>query len=107
MQTEKMTETKLKKDKNLSPNQKISKAMKLVNEAREQKMTESKKSIQSAIDEGRKTLEDYRVRVKDQFNTSLSTAETRVKENPLRAMLGAGIVGLILGVLFFGRRSRR
>ncbi len=109
MQTEttqsKGSKNKSKKGSDLTPNEKIAKALKLVNEARDEKITASKESLNSAIEDGKETFENYRSMAKDRFNQSMQSAETRVTANPFKYMLGAGIVGLILGFLMSGRRK--
>ncbi len=109
MQTEttqsKGSKSKSKKGSTMTPNEKIAKALKLVNEARDEKITASKESISSAIEDGKETFENYRSIAKDRLKESMQSAETRVTANPFKYMLGAGIFGLILGFLLSGRRK--
>ncbi len=87
-----------------TPNEKISKAVNLVNEARAQKVDAVRENLRENIDTGRKRVEDFADQTRSQYYETREMTEKTLKDNPFLAVFTASILGLLLGFLF-GRKK--
>lgn len=89
-----------------SANEKIAKAMELVNQAREQKMDETKATINETISKGKKQAKIYADQANQVYHESKEATEKSISHHPFTWLAGAGIIGLILGFLFSSSKKR-
>jgi ElaB/YqjD/DUF883 family membrane-anchored ribosome-binding protein len=86
-----------------SINGKLSEAMKLVNEAKNETVTEVKEQVMHRIDDSMETFENLKGQTIDAFNDSQKQVTKAVNRRPLQFLLGAAAVGLVFG--YFLRRK--
>lgn len=88
-----------------SVNEKIGKAMHLVNEARTQKINETLETIDKTLEQGKEQYNDYRMKTRKKLSALQSRVSQRVQDKPVQTLLTVGIFGMILGFLVRGRRK--
>ncbi len=88
-----------------TPNEKISQAMSLVNEARAQKVESVKESLKENIDHSKKRVEDFADQTRSQYYETRDMTEKKLKDHPFMAVFAASLIGLLLGFIF-GRKDR-
>ena len=100
----------------LTANEKISRAIDLVKEARNDKIEQTRSTLEESYaagldkanelnEQARAFLNDSKQQAKKTYNETKQATEERIKAKPFQFVLGAGILGLVLGFLFgFKRR---
>ncbi len=100
-----------------TPSEKVAKAMNLMTDAKNQKIEQTKSQIdetyqstleraQSLLDDAKSKMSESQERLAEGYERAKDSTEEKIKEQPFRYLLGAGVIGMILGFLF-SSRSRR
>jgi len=83
---------------------KVSKAMKLINEAQEEKTEQAKEQLRGAYTYARENLTQLGERASAMATKATHTAEQSIQQRPFRYVAGASVVGLIFGYLLAKRK---
>ena len=100
----------------MTPNEKISEALNLVNEAKNEKIETTKATLNETYSNGmdrardlsqqaQEKLKESKVKTFERMRETREDAETRIKEKPFQYLLGAGLFGILLGFLFGMKRK--
>jgi len=87
------------------PSEKISKAMSLVNQARQQKIEKTQKNLKQKLSETKDYVEEAKEQANEKLDNNVKLAREKISNNPINYILGATIIGLIIGLLF-GRKNK-
>lgn len=90
--------------KTTTPNEKISKAVNLVNQAKNQKIETTKESLKTQWDTGVEKAQEYKAELDTQWHKNREMAEQRIKDRPFYFVAGATLLGVILGFLLGKKR---
>ncbi len=89
----------------MSAQEKVSTAIQLLNQAGHDAVHDSRGQIENIIREGKSYYQDYKDVATETMYKTKDDFVKMVKKDPARAVLSAGAVGLVLGLLISGRRK--
>lgn len=83
---------------------KVNRAMKLMNEAKDETIADAKVQIQKTYDDTKKRIQKLQEKTMKTVEKSVESVENTIQENPMKTIFGALFAGLIFGFIFGRRR---